>query len=100
VTEAEFNCLPPRLQEQVKRAATHNNSSGAAWNMYYHTPAPNRYKRVGALSAFLFVQYPHLCCVDWLRDKYYFEGLSKKDNYSLQRLGFRAPNVFVLSLAS
>jgi len=83
VTEAEFNCLPPRLQEQVKRAASHNNSSGAAWNMYYHTPAPNRYKRV-----------------DWLRDKYYFEGLSKKDNYSLQRLGFRAPNVFVLSLAS
>jgi len=68
--------------------------------MYYHTPAPNRYKRVGALSAFLFMQYPHPCCVDWLRDKYYFEGLSKKDNYSLQRLGFKAPNVFVLSLAS
>lgn len=50
VTEAEFNVLPPRLQEQVKRAATHNNASGAAWNMYYNTPAPNRYKRVGELS--------------------------------------------------
>ncbi|KAJ8584041.1 hypothetical protein M405DRAFT_482982 [Rhizopogon salebrosus TDB-379] len=84
VTEGEFVCLPARLQEQVKRAATHNASSGATWNMYYNTPAPpNRYKRV-----------------DWLRDKYYFDGLSKKDNYSVQRLGFRAPNIFVLSLTS
>ena len=59
MTEAEFNCLPARLQEQVKRAATHNNSSGAAWNMYYNTPAPNRYRRVGELLDLLCF-YDHL----------------------------------------
>lgn len=42
----------------------------------------------------------HSISVDWLRDKYYFDGLSKKDNYSIQRLGFKAPNIFVLNLTS
>lgn len=69
--------------------------------MYYNTPAPNRYKRVGELSGLhCFHVISHPRSADWLRDKYYFEGLTKKDNYSIQRLGFRAPNVFVLSLTS
>ena len=53
VTDAEFASLPPRVQEQVKRAATHNASGGNsnAWAAYY-TPAvvPDRFKRVGSSS--------------------------------------------------
>jgi hypothetical protein len=46
VTDGEFAALPPRLQEQVKRAAAHNGQRD--WNVYY-TPAalPTRFKRVG-----------------------------------------------------
>jgi len=50
ITEQEFNSLPPRLQEQVKRVATNNagQAQGNGWGMYNYTPAPpNRYKRVG-----------------------------------------------------
>ena len=50
ITEQEFNSLPPRLQEQVKRVAANNaaQASGNGWGMYNYTPAPpNRYKRVG-----------------------------------------------------
>lgn len=48
ITEAEFSSLPARFQEQVKRVAQNNQSSGG-WPaaMYYNTPQPNRYKRVG-----------------------------------------------------
>jgi hypothetical protein len=82
VTEAEFAALPARLQEQVKRTAAHNGQRD--WNMYY-TPAPttNRYRRV-----------------DWLRERVYFEGLTKKDQYTISRLGFKAPNIFVMQLVS
>ncbi|KIO00137.1 hypothetical protein M404DRAFT_1004060 [Pisolithus tinctorius Marx 270] len=83
VSEQEFNSLPPRLQEHVKRAAA-NNQQAANWQMYYNTPTPpSRYKRV-----------------DWLRDKIYFDYLTKKDTYSVSRLGFKAPNIFVMCLAS
>ncbi|KAN0075537.1 hypothetical protein V8E55_011560 [Tylopilus felleus] len=84
ITETEFSSLPPRLQEQVKRVAQNNQGSGG-WPgaMYYNTPQPNRYKRV-----------------DWLRDKIYFEGLGRKDHYTASRLGFNAPNIFVMNLAS
>jgi len=82
ITEAEYNCLPARLQEQVKRVSQNNQTTGG-WGMYYGTPAPNRYKRV-----------------DWLRDKIFFDGLQKKDTYAAARLGFKAPNIFVMSLAS
>lgn len=37
---------------------------------------------------------------DWLRDRVYFEGLSKDDNYIQSRLGFKAPNIFVMDLNS
>lgn len=86
ITEQEFNSLPPRLQEQVKRVATNNagQAQGNGWGMYNYTPAPpNRYKRV-----------------DWLRDKTFFDGLTKKDTYAASRLGFKAPNIFVMTLAS
>jgi len=84
VTDAEFASLPPRVQEQVKRAATHNAGASTNW-MAYYTPAvpPNQYKRV-----------------DWLRERVFFEALKKNDPYVSSRLGFRAPNIFVMDLAN
>ncbi|KAF9464579.1 hypothetical protein BDZ94DRAFT_476380 [Collybia nuda] len=82
VTEAEFNSLPPRIQEHVKRTAAHNNQSGGGWGMYYSPAvAPNRYKRV-----------------DWLRERVFFETLRRNDQYAISRLGFKAPNIFVMDL--
>jgi len=84
VTDPEFAALPPRLQEQVKRMAAHNAQAGQ-WAGYYQTPAaaPNRYKRV-----------------DWLRERVFFEGLRKSDSYAKSRLGFKAPNIFVMDLVA
>ncbi|PPQ79657.1 hypothetical protein CVT26_015783, partial [Gymnopilus dilepis] len=89
VTEAEFTSLNPRLQDQMKRTAANNmaqtnpGAAAAAWGSYY-TPAtqmPDRIRRI-----------------DWLRDRVYFEGLSRDDKYAQNRLGFKAPNIFVMEL--
>ncbi|KAI0792643.1 hypothetical protein C8Q75DRAFT_731266 [Abortiporus biennis] len=83
VTEKEFESLKPREQELVRRYAA--NVAGQNWGGYYTPGAniPNRFKRV-----------------DWLRDKVYFEKLSKNNNYAKARLGFSAPNIFVMSLSN
>jgi hypothetical protein len=83
VTEAEFNALPPRLQEHVKRSAN-ASGGGGGWNMYYSpAPAQNQYRRT-----------------HWFREKVYFEGLVRKDTYTISRLGFKAPNIFCMQLTS
>jgi hypothetical protein len=82
VTDGEFAALPPRLQEHIKRSAAHAQQGG--WNMYYSpAPATNRYRRV-----------------DWLRERVYFEGLVKQDQYIVSRLGFKAPNILCMQLTS
>jgi len=85
VTDVEFAALPPRMQEQVKRMAAHNQVvAGGGWQGFYQSPAPpNRYKRV-----------------DWLGGRTFFEGLRKSDSYAITRLGFKAPNIFVMSLVA
>ena len=114
VTEGEFAALPARVQEQVKRHASHNAQpgGGGGWNLYY-SPAvtTNRYKRVGehwrpppqTMLLFLFVslQAAHQVLItDWLREKTYFEGLVRRDSYAISRLGYKAPNIFVMQLVS
>ncbi|GAW06675.1 hypothetical protein F5879DRAFT_973524 [Lentinula edodes] len=83
VTDAEFASLPPRLQDQVKRTAT-MRGTGGNWSAYY-TPAapPARFKRF-----------------DWLRERTFFDRLQRKDTYAAQRLGFKAPNIFVMELTA
>lgn len=90
ITEAEFMSCPPRTQETIKRASAMNAQSGGAaggaWaggNFYSPAPAPNRFKRV-----------------DWLRDRIYFESVTRDDGYAVSRLGFRAPNIFVMKLTA
>ncbi|KAK2460691.1 hypothetical protein APHAL10511_007161 [Amanita phalloides] len=84
VTESEYGVLPQRVQEQMKRAAGHNlatsqpNQQGG-W--YHHMAPPSQLRRV-----------------DWLRERVYFEGLRKDDEYVQSRLGFKAPNIFVMDL--
>lgn len=54
------------------------------------------------MDSFLFLHKDLflLSPVDWLRERVYFEGLSRDDNYARQRLGYRAPNVFIMDLTS
>ena len=69
----------------------------------YYTPAqvPNRYKRVGT-SKIIFTPAKHSWSypLDWLRDKVYFDGLLRNDHYAIGRLGYKAPNIFVMQVAS
>ncbi|KAF9808548.1 hypothetical protein IEO21_07840 [Rhodonia placenta] len=82
VTDKELEVLPPRVQDQIKRFASGTASSG--WSAYY-SPAPTA--------------VPRLKRADWLRERQYFEKLHKRDSYVKQRLGYSAPNIFVLSLS-
>ena len=73
VTEKEFESLPARLQEQVRRYAT--SAGGAGWQQYYSPQvAPTQFRRVGECApslgevslyadALLFL----LCGADWLQ---------------------------------
>jgi len=81
VTDAEFASLPPRLQDQVKRMST-MRGGGNNWQQYY-TPAstPSRFKRY-----------------DWLRERTFFDSLKRKETYTVSRLGYKAPNIFVMDL--
>ncbi|KIM49565.1 hypothetical protein M413DRAFT_438755 [Hebeloma cylindrosporum] len=87
VTEAEFAALNARAKEQLKRTAASNfqlNQPQGAQAWGYYTPAqpgPDRYRRV-----------------DWLRDRVYFEALGRDENYAKTRLGFKAPNIFIMEL--
>jgi hypothetical protein len=38
--------------------------------------------------------------LDWLRERVFFEGLRKRDTYAVSRLGFKAPNIFVMDLVA
>jgi len=83
ITDAEFATLPPRWQEQVKRAAQ-NAQNFNSWSLYYSPQTQQqKFRRT-----------------DWLRDKVFFDGLEVDDDYATTRLGFKAPNVFTMSLCS
>ncbi|PFH53557.1 hypothetical protein AMATHDRAFT_1209 [Amanita thiersii Skay4041] len=86
ITETELGILPLRVKDQVKRAAMHNTSNAApnsSSQWYYPSAPPSRFKRV-----------------DWLRERIYFDGLQKNDGYVESRLGFKAPNIFVMDLVA
>ncbi|EKM56087.1 uncharacterized protein PHACADRAFT_257154 [Phanerochaete carnosa HHB-10118-sp] len=82
VTDKEFESLAPRVQDQVRRHAAASANNGM---FSYFSPAqlPTRFRRV-----------------DWLRDKVFFEKLARRDPYAKARLGFSAPNIFVMLLNS
>ncbi|CDO71897.1 hypothetical protein BN946_scf184940.g44 [Trametes cinnabarina] len=84
VTDKEFESLPPRQQEQLRRYAASAASTGN-WGQYYSPApaAPTAYRRA-----------------DWLREKVFFDRLTQNRSYSQQRLGYYAPNIFVLALST
>ncbi|TFY77243.1 hypothetical protein EWM64_g6769 [Hericium alpestre] len=86
ITEAEIASCSGRVQENIKRAAQINVQSAWPAQPQFYSPAPptpGRYRRV-----------------DWLRDRHFFESVTKDDGYAVSRLGFRAPNIFVMKLAA
>jgi hypothetical protein len=106
MTEAEWNSLPVREQERVRRANMTNQMNAnptAGWNQAYFSPP--------AMNSKNFRR------ADWLKDKMsvhnwqllrllthfitsFFDGLEQDDDYSAKRLGFKAPNVFIMSFCS
>jgi hypothetical protein len=112
VTEKEIGALPPRLQEQIRRSAAHHSQSG--WSGFYTANPqvnPNQYRRVGEWSCMgaAMKRFNETCvpnCLssspftDWLRDRVYFEGLVKRDDYAVKRLGYKAPNIFIMTCVS
>ena len=101
VTEAELGSCPQRIQDVIKRAAQTNQGSGTPWTGFY-TPAASRVRRVGGwFSLMLFhLYFPDIGYQDWLRDKVSFESMVKDDNYIHGRLGFSAPNIFLLRMGA
>jgi len=87
ITEAEWTSLGVREQERVKRASIHNQMN-ANPNMPYGYPFSP------ATEAKNFRRS------DWLRDKIFFDGLEIDDEYAAKRLGFKAPNIFVMAFCS
>ncbi|KAF8328826.1 uncharacterized protein EI90DRAFT_1480556 [Cantharellus anzutake] len=87
ITEAEWSSLGVREQERVKRASVNNqinSNPSMGWNGGYpfspSTMDAKNFRRS-----------------DWLRDKIFFDGIEIDDEYAVKRLGFKAPNVFVMS---
>ena len=101
MTEAELGSCPQRIQDVIKRAAQTNQGSGTPWTGFY-TPAASRVRRVGGwFSLMLFhLYFPDIGYQDWLRDKVSFESMVKDDNYIHGRLGFSAPNIFLLRMGA
>ncbi|KAI0344989.1 hypothetical protein BDW22DRAFT_1325595 [Trametopsis cervina] len=83
VTDKEFETLTPRVQEHIKRLAASNAATASGMYAGYFSPAtmPSRFRRA-----------------DWLRDKLFFDRMTRKDPYVKSRLGFTAPNIFVMAL--
>jgi len=89
ITEAEWSSLGIREQERVKRASINNQMNAnpsMPWNGYSFSPAGMEAKNFRRS--------------DWLRDKIFFDGLEVDDDYAVKRLGFKAPNVFIMSFCS
>jgi len=91
------------VQDAVKRAAaTHaaeRNPQG--WASGYYTPhvQPDRLKRLGKSIIFVLHTHTHAYYhTDWLKERVYFEGLERREDYAKQRLGFSAPNIFIMVL--
>ncbi|KAF8319445.1 hypothetical protein DL93DRAFT_2053745 [Clavulina sp. PMI_390] len=88
ITDSEWGTLPVREQERVRRSNVNNQMAIQPNNMWpgaAFSPSPNkdRFRRA-----------------DWLRDKIFFDGLEVDDDYAEKRLGFKAPNVFIMSLCA
>jgi len=86
ITDAEWNSLGVREQERARRAAINNQmmAQNPGYGGYpYGSPSVNPNQKLRR--------------ADWLRDKIFFDGLEQDDDYSLKRLGFKAPNVFVMT---
>lgn len=80
VMDVEMASLSTRGQEQVKRAAHAHQIPAYSYGPVAGTVRCRR--------------------VDWLKDRIFLEGIKKDDRYVQTRLGFQAPNIFVMSLTN
>ncbi|KAF8528157.1 hypothetical protein BU17DRAFT_81390 [Hysterangium stoloniferum] len=84
MTTEEVNKLPVRTQQQIRRSAATNRPT-QTWERPPMGVNPDTLQ---------------LKRSDYLRTMVFFDRLEKKDSYIKQRLGFNAPNIFVMYLNS
>ncbi|KIO25584.1 hypothetical protein M407DRAFT_208956 [Tulasnella calospora MUT 4182] len=90
ITDAELDTLPPRTRDQVRRAAQNAQQIYGApgWGGgYYGSPSPGGNGQRLSRSA-------------WLRDRIFFDGLEKDDDFAVKQLGFKASNIFCMQVTS
>ncbi|KAG6902670.1 hypothetical protein C0995_013362 [Termitomyces sp. Mi166 len=90
ITGPEFTSIPARVQEQIKRISAHNlMTTQGGWQGNYFPATP-----IAPVSTDQLKRY------DWLRERVFFEGIRKDDSYAVSRLGYNAPNIFVMDLSN
>lgn len=114
VTQREFESLSPRSQDVLRRYTAQRAQSGV-WSGQPYPPqyTPNRFKRYGkrlptvtpenllrSLRRDIVLRQSVVCMIsDWLLDKQYFDSMGREDRYAVQRLGFAAPNIFIVTFS-
>jgi len=91
ITDAELDTLPGRTREQVRRAAQSAQQIYGApgqWGGYY-APSPGRSSGGDRLPRSA-----------WFRDRIFFDGLEKDDDFAVKQIGFKASNVFCMLVTS
>ncbi|CCA70575.1 hypothetical protein PIIN_04512 [Serendipita indica DSM 11827] len=90
ITEDEWNALPPKTQDRIKRMARQDGNLGGPvpqtpgqWSYYHQSPNPTsvRFARKA-----------------WLQSRVNLDDLKVDDEYCEQRLGYKGPNVLVMTL--
>lgn len=104
VTDTEFSWLPVRVQDKFKREHEANVARAAAeereraytghnthWAAQYspggRSPGPR------PVDAKVVIKRP-----TYLNGRLWFDGLDFNEDYAMSRLGYKAPNIFTLSL--
>ncbi|KIY48223.1 hypothetical protein FISHEDRAFT_43787 [Fistulina hepatica ATCC 64428] len=84
ITEAELNSVGARLKHVIQRQAMSRMNVGG-WGSGGFSPA---------------VPVNQIRRVDWLRDHLFLDGVKHNSTYIKGRLGFDAPNIFIMEFTS
>ncbi|KAG8905636.1 hypothetical protein FRB99_008539 [Tulasnella sp. 403] len=93
ISDAEMDTQPPRTRDQIRRAAQAtqqmypNQGGWGSGGTYFSSPSPG-----GSGS--------RLPRAAWLRDRIFFDGLERDDEFAIKQIGFKAPNVFIMQVTS
>jgi len=91
ITEDEWNALPAKTHEKIKRLAKQDPNLGGVAGNAPNTPGQWSYYHANQTA----VRYARKA---WLQTRVNLEELKVDDEYCEQRLGFKGPNVVVMTV--